>query len=215
MGYACWSRRLAHNTSLDACLTENNINRLDADHIMDPISLLGTAFALGMDAFAVAAAIAAGLAVVTNRHTFRLIWHFGLFQTMMTVIGWFGGSEIHRYIGKWAPWIAFIILLLLGLNMIRESSHRAEEAGGYDPTRGWSLMGLSTATSIDALAVGVSLGLLGVDIVIPALVIGLVALVMTFVGMRVGRKAGESLGEWAERLGGIVLIGIGFRTLLF
>lgn len=167
-----------------------------------------------MDAFAVGAAVAAGLGVITFRHTFRLTWHFGLFQWMMTVIGWYGGEGISRFMSGLNHWIAFGLLVALGAKMLYESRHPEERAEGFDPTRGWSLVGLSVATSIDALAVGVTFSLVGMSVWMPALVIGIAALLMTFVGMRLGRTAGAHLGGWAERIGGGVLIVIGVRILV-
>lgn len=181
---------------------------------MDTITLFGTALALGMDAFAVAACVSASLPIFTQRHTFRLTWHFGLFQSLMTVLGWFGGEGLATFMSGINYWLAFGLLVGLGLNMIRQSRNPESCALEYDPTRGWSLVGLSVATSIDALAVGVSFGLLTVAIPRPALVIGLVALVMTYIGIKVGRKSGIYLGKRAELLGGLVLIGIGIRILL-
>jgi manganese efflux pump family protein len=180
---------------------------------VDILTLLGTALALGADAFAVATVVAASLPAFTARHTFRLAWHFGLFQSMMTTIGWFGGEGLSRLMSGINYWIAFGLLLALGLNMVRQAGHPEERAKDFDPTRGWSLVGLSVATSIDALAVGISLGLLGTSIERPALVIGGVALAMTFVGTRIGMKTGVYLGQWAERIGGIVLIAIGVKIL--
>jgi len=181
---------------------------------LDNLTLLGTAVALGMDAFAVATGVCAGLCVHTPRHTFRLTWHFGLFQFLMTVIGWFGGAGISSVMAGINYWIAFGLLVLIGLNMIRQSAHPEDRTEGYDATRGWSLVGLSVATSIDALAVGVSLSLIGMDVWKPAAVIGVAALLMTVVGTRLGRQAGNRLGAWAERIGGIVLIVIGSRILV-
>ena len=181
---------------------------------MDLLTILGTAWALAMDAFAVSAAVAAGLPRMTARHTFRLSWHFGLFQALMPIIGWAGGSALSSFIGIIGDWIAFGLLTFLGIRMIRQS-FRAENRGrDYDPTRGWSLVGLSMATSLDALAVGVSLGLIGLSIWVPAVVIGTVALVLTYLGTHIGRRAGSRLGPWAERTGGAVLIAIGGRILI-
>jgi manganese efflux pump family protein len=180
---------------------------------VDLITLFGTALALGMDAFAVAAAVSASLTTFTRRHTFRLVWHFGLFQSLMTLLGWFGGDSIAKFMSGLNYWLAFALLVGLGLNMIRQSRHPEDRVRDYDPTRGWSLVGLSIATSIDALAVGVSFGLLKVTIPIPALIIGLVALIMTYIGTRVGLKTGAYLGKRAELLGGLVLIGIGINIL--
>jgi putative Mn2+ efflux pump MntP len=133
---------------------------------------------------------------------------------MMTVLGWLGGEGLTRFLSGMSYWIAFLLLVGLGLNMIRESQRPEDWACDYDPTRGWSLVGLSVATSIDALAVGISFGLLEISVPKPALIIGLTALVMTFVGMRLGRRAGARFGKKAEIVGGIVLIGIGTRILL-
>jgi putative Mn2+ efflux pump MntP len=181
---------------------------------VDLLTILGTAWALAMDAFAVATAVAAGLPEWTARHTFRLAWHFGLFQAMMPIIGWFGGSALLPFMAAVDHWIAFGLLAFLGLRMIWQARHPQDRSQDFDPTRGWSLVVLSVATSIDAFAVGVSLGLIGTPIWLPALIIGLVTLVLTYGGTRIGRKAGHYLGPWAERLGGVVLIGIGTRILL-
>ena len=180
---------------------------------MDLLTILGTAWALAMDAFAVAAAVAAGLPRMTARHTFRLSWHFGLFQALMPIIGWTGGSVLSSFIGVLGDWMAFGLLTFLGIRMIRQSFQTGHRDRDYDPTRGWSLVGLSMATSLDALAVGVSLGLIGLSIWVPAGIIGGVALVLTYVGTQIGRRAGSMLGPWAERTGGAVLIAIGIRIL--
>jgi putative Mn2+ efflux pump MntP len=181
---------------------------------MDILTILGTALALAMDAFAVAMAVAAGLPEWTARHTFRLAWHFALFQAMMPIMGWFGGSALLPLMGAIDHWIAFALLAFLGLRMIWQARHPGDRSQDFDPTRGWTLVVLSVATSIDAFAVGLSLGLIGISIWVPSLIIGLVTLVVTYVGTRVGRRAGHYLGQWAERIGGVVLIGIGTRILL-
>lgn len=181
---------------------------------MDTLTLFGTAVALGMDAFAVATAAAAALGTITFRHTFRLTWHFGFFQWMMTVLGWYGGEGISRFLFSANDWIAFGLLVALGLKMLYESGHPEKRTEGFDPTRGWSLVALSVATSLDALAVGVTFSLIGMSVWVPALMIGVAAFIMTLIGMRLGRKAGAHLGQWAERIGGGVLIAIGFRILI-
>lgn len=181
---------------------------------MDSITLLGTAIALGMDAFAVSTAVAATLSVMTFRHTFRLTWHFGLFQGLMTSIGWYGGEALSLFMAGINHWIAFGLLAFFGIKMIYDSRHPEARAESFDPTRGWSLVALSVATSLDALAVGVSMSLIGMTVLRPALVIGAAALVMTFIGTRVGKTAGVHLGRWAERVGGVVLIAIGVKILV-
>ncbi len=101
---------------------------------MDILTLIGTAIALGMDAFAVATAVATCLPLVTARHTFRLTWHFGFFQSMMTTFGWVGGSGLASYAMGLNQWIAFGILAILGLNMVRKSLQPENCAEYLDPT---------------------------------------------------------------------------------
>lgn len=181
---------------------------------MDNLALLGVAIALGMDAFAVALAVSSGLLNVTFRHIFRLTWHFGLFQSLMTFIGWLGGEAIFNVFWGLNDWIAFGLLTFIGLKMFRDSGKAEERLEGFDPTKGWSLVGLSVATSLDALAVGISFSLIGVEIMAPAALIGLIAFLMTLVGMKIGDQAGKRLGKWAEWAGGAVLIIIGARILV-
>ncbi|MFH1113014.1 MAG: manganese efflux pump MntP family protein [Pseudomonadota bacterium] len=181
---------------------------------MDTVTLLGISLALGMDALAVSAAVAAGLSDVTGRHMFRLSWHFGLFQGLMTILGAGVGAGLAGFLSKAGHWIAFSLLAFMGAKMIYESRNPESRTEDYDPSRGWSLVALSVAVSIDALAVGFSLRLLGISAWHPALVIGLFALVMAFAGARLGKRAGGLVGCWAERVGGLVLMAIGLRILL-
>ncbi len=134
---------------------------------MGNLTLLGLAVALGMDAFAVALAVSSGLCFITFRHIFRLTWHFGLFQSLMTLVGWLGGSTVSSMFGGLNNWIAFGLLVFIGLKMLKESGDTEKRLEGFDPTRGWSLVGLSVATSLDALAVGISFSLMGTEILFP------------------------------------------------
>jgi manganese efflux pump family protein len=178
-------------------------------------SLLGIAVGLAMDAFAVS--IAAGLAVnsVTPRHVFRIGFHFGLFQFMMPVIGWLAGAQLAAYFGDYDHWVAFALLAYVGGRMLCEAyrEKKAEEAG-RDPTRGLMLVTLSIATSLDALAVGVSMAFLGVSVWIPAVVIGIVTATLSAVGISFGGRIGPRWERWAEAAGGIVLILIGLKILV-
>lgn len=183
---------------------------------MDNLTLIGTAFALAMDAFAVSVASGISLKKVSLRQTWRLSWHFGFFQALMPVIGWGAGLSVRSLIERYDHWIAFLLLAVVGIHMIRESFQRE----GYkkeknDPTRGMKLVMLSVATSIDALAVGLSLSLLKISIWLPALVIGLIAAIATASGLHLGKKAGTSshLSQYAEVTGGMVLLGIGLKIL--
>ena len=178
--------------------------------IVDLIILFGIALGLAMDAFSVAIGVSVGLGGASMRQTFRLAWHFGLFQALMPVVGWAAGSSIRPWIESWDHWLAFILLFVVGGRMIIESTRGSDgEHIHSDPTRGWSLVVLSIATSIDAFAVGLSFAALGVDVWIPAAIIGLTAGAMTLLGTLGGRALGVRFGSRMAVVGGIVLIAIG------
>ena len=182
---------------------------------MDILTLVGIAIALAMDAFAVALSTGVLLNPLTGRQLFRLGFHFGLFQGGMPVIGWLAGVGIKSFVALYAPWIAFILLTFVGGKMIHEAvSDHADNSERQDPTRGLTMVMLSLATSIDALAVGFSLSMIGVEIWTPAVVIGVITGALTVAGMLLGRRIGTMWGGRFEILGGIVLIGIGFKILL-
>ena len=182
------------------------------------VSLLETsllAVALGIDAFAVALAVGAVLGRASARQTFRLSWHFGLFQFLMPVIGWFLGRGATQWIDRGAPWIAFAILFFVGAHMILESFRSDhKESTLRDPTKGWSLVGLSVATSLDALGVGLSVGVMRGAMFYPAIVIGVVAGALTLIGMHAVRLVPIRSSHWLERAGGLVLIALAFKMLL-
>ncbi len=181
---------------------------------MDAITLTGLALALAMDAFAVALGTGAVLSRLTGRHLFRLGFHFGLFQALMPVIGWLAGLTIIQWVEAWDHWIAFSLLAIIGGRMIYEAFSDEENTDDRDPTKGLSLVLLSIATSIDALAVGFSLSVIGVSIWMPALVIGLVAGILTIVGMLLGGRIGDRWGSRVEIFGGLVLIALGVKILI-
>ena len=174
------------------------------------------AVALAMDAFAVSIVAGVNLKQISPRQVFRLSWHFGLFQALMPILGWGAGVSVHTYIAKFGHWIAFVLLVLIGLNMIREAlKPDQDDYKKKDPTRGMTLVMLSLATSMDALAVGFSISMLNVSIWMPAFIIGVVAGFFTIVGLQIGKRIGTlaPMGFFAELLGGIVLIGIGVNIL--
>lgn len=179
-------------------------------------SLVAIAVALAMDAFAVA--IVTGLTVrpLTKRHVFRLGFHFGLFQFLMPLVGWVVGSAVQKYIEDFDHWIAFCLLGFVGGRMIWGSLHsdQEEKRAVSDPTSGWSLVVLSVATSIDALAVGLSLGVMNFGIVFPAAIIGVVAAIFTTAGMALGRQIGASWGKRVEIAGGFILVLIGIKIVV-
>jgi len=183
---------------------------------MNVLVVLGIAVALAMDCFAVSLGLSCGPIKLSGRQTFRLAIHFALFQFAMPVIGWFAGENLLRHIERFDHWIAFGLLAFVGGKMIRESS-RAEknnEECPADRTRGLSLVILSLATSIDALAVGLSLAVLQVNILYPALIIGVICFVLTVAGSKLGPVVGRIAGKRAELAGGLILIAIGIKILI-
>ncbi len=181
-----------------------------SEGLVDLIILIGIALGLAMDAFSVAIGVSVGLGGASARQIFRLAWHFGLFQALMPVIGWAAGTSVRPWIEGWDHWLAFILLCVVGGRMIIESTRGSDgERIHSDPTRGWSLVLLSIATSIDAFAVGLSFAALGVDVWFPAAIIGLTAAAMTVLGTLGGRALGVRFGSRMAVVGGTVLIVIG------
>ena len=180
---------------------------------MDLPTLVLIAIALGIDAFAVSLSAGAYLVRANPRQTFRLSFHFGLFQFLMPILGWLAGAGLADVIRQVDHWVAFGLLALIGGKMIKESFQTIERLK-KDVSRGWSLVALSVATSIDALAVGFSLSLLGNEIVFPAVLIGIVASLMSLAGLRLGERVSGTFGRRVEFFGGAVLIMIGIRIVL-
>jgi putative Mn2+ efflux pump MntP len=174
------------------------------------LSIIGIAVGLGMDVFAVSIASSCMIRKIEPRQYFRMSFHFGFFQFMMPVIGWLAGSGFSKWFAAFDHWIAFGLLAIIGLKMIYDS-RRSRDVGAPpgDPTRGLMLVLLSVATSIDALAAGLSFAFLEMDIWYPSIVIGVTAALMSFLGLRMGRLLGVRFGRRMEVVGGIVLIGIG------
>lgn len=182
---------------------------------MSFLSILFIAVGLGMDAFAVA--IGAGIVIrnLSFGPVFRLSFHFGLFQFLMPIIGWLAGRTVADYIIHYDHWIAFILLAFIGGKMIWDSLQDGDDnIRRTDPTKGVHLIMLSIATSIDALAVGLSLAFLNVEILYPSVIIGVVACIMTIVGMIFGEVLGKIAGKKIGILGGLILIGIGIKILI-
>jgi len=174
------------------------------------------ALALAVDAFAVALAAGVSLCQVSGRQTFRLAFHFGLFQAGMNIVGWAAGLTVRNLLASIDHWLAFGLLALVAVKMIKDSlAGREDEAQKLDPTRGYTLIVLSVATSIDSLAVGLSFSMLNVSIWLPAVIIGLVATMLTVAGLRLGCWLGAAsrIGARAEIAGGLVLLGIGVNIL--
>lgn len=181
---------------------------------MDWLTIIVLAIALAMDAFAVALGVGINLSPLTGRHLFRLGFHFGFFQAMMPIIGWFAGMSIQKWITDYDHWVAFTLLTFVGGKMLYEAFQEDSKREANDQTRGLTLVILSLATSIDALAVGLSLAMLNISIWKPALVIGLVASALTITGLLLGRRSGAIWGKRVEIFGGLILCAIGIKILL-
>jgi len=167
-----------------------------------------------MDAFAVS--IAAGLAIdgVTPRHVFRIAFHFGFFQFMMPILGWLGGSVISMRVVAYGHWLAFGLLGMIGVKMLLDARSSTGRDARVDPSRGWMLVILSLATSIDALAVGLSMAFLQVSVWMPCVVIGLVAALFSAVGITFSGRVLRRWGRMADLVGGCILILIGVRIVV-
>lgn len=184
---------------------------------MGLFSLLLVAVGLAMDAFSVAVTDGIIIQNLRFRNALKIGLYFGIFQAVMPCIGWALGIGFIQYIQGFDHWIAFILLALIGGNMIREAlkgEPEEEVKSSRDPLGNKTLFFLAIATSIDALAVGVTFATVGQPILISALIIGLVSLILSVSGVYIGRKFGDLFGGKAEIIGGAVLIGIGLKILI-
>lgn len=170
------------------------------------------AVGLSMDAFAVS--ICKGLSVckVKIKHTLCVGLYFGAFQALMPFLGYILGVKFQGYIVSFDHWIAFILLSLIGINMIREA--RDEDESIDSSFSIFAMLPLAIATSIDALAVGVSFACLQVDIIPAVMFIGVITFVLSMVGIKVGNIFGCKYKSKAEIMGGIVLIAMGLKILI-
>lgn len=182
---------------------------------MTILEIIFIAIGLAMDASAVSLAAAAAGFAKDGRAIFRLAFHFGLFQFLMPIIGWFMGISFVSYFRAIDHWIAFALLAFVGFRMICEGFDPKSEEQKKDPSRGMTMVMLSVATSIDALAVGLSLAVLEVSIWIPSIIIGVITAGMSYLAIKIGTRMGTLFGSRMEIVGGIVLIGIGFKILFF
>lgn len=197
---------------------------------MNITTIVLTAFALAMDAFAVSVTKGMTLKNLTKAIAIKIALFFGVFQAAMPLIGWLLGISFQGYIKAIDHWIALILLSILGGKMIyefyenrKEASVEKEEAEsevsttleGEENNKGElsnkELTTLAIATSIDALAVGISFAFLNVNIVFSALIIGLITFIICFIGVIAGKKIGGIFKDYAELIGGIILILIGIN----
>lgn len=181
---------------------------------MDIATILLIAFGLAMDAFAVS--ISSGITAKNLKvnHVLRIAALFGMFQAVMPVVGWLAGLTMAGIISGVDHWIAFGLLCFIGLKMIYGAIRLESGTRHVDPLSIRVLLLLSIATSIDALAVGLSFAFLGIAIAAPIIIIGAVTFSMSFVGASAGSKLGHLFENKIEIVGGLILIGIGLKILI-
>jgi putative Mn2+ efflux pump MntP len=181
---------------------------------MELLAIIAIAVGLSMDAFAVSVVTGAAYKELHVRHTLRMASFFGGFQALMPAVGYLAGLTVSRYISGYDHWVAFGILAIIGLKMIYESFKIKEERKTMHPADIAVLLALAVATSIDALAVGITLSLITSSIVEAIIIIGVVTFVLSCVGVSIGKRFGHFFESGIEAIGGLVLIGLGVKILL-
>jgi len=176
------------------------------------LQILLLSFSLALDAFSVSIAGGINAQKAKVMHAFKIAAFFGTFQAVMPLLGWFVGESMKAYIGGIDHWIAFGLLVIIGIKMIRESLSDSGEKKSILDTK--ILLILSVATSIDALVVGVTLNLVEIPFFLSIVFIGVVTFILCFLGFLFGKKIGAYFGKKIEILGGLALIGIGIKILI-
>lgn len=180
---------------------------------MDFISILLIAVALSMDSFSVSLTKGFTQKNLTKSQTIYYGLFFGIFHLTFPILGYFAGTAINEFVASVAPWIAFMLLTMIGLNMIRESLENEDEEV-VDEFSFKEVLLLALATSIDAFAIGITFAFLNTNIIVPAIVTGITVCIISISGILIGRKLGDYFGDKFLILGGVVLILIGLKTLL-
>jgi len=181
---------------------------------MELVTIIVIAVGLAMDAFAVSIVSGSAYRELKIKHALRIAVFFGGFQAFMPLIGSLAGLSVKEYIANYDHWIALVLLSAVGAKMIYESFKITPARQNFDPSNIFVLLILSIATSIDALAVGVTLSLLVSRIVVAVIIIGAVTFVLSYLGVRLGRKLGHFFESKIQALGGLVLITLGAKILL-
>jgi len=180
---------------------------------VNSITIIIIAVGLAMDAFVVSIISGSTYRQLHLRHALRMALFFGAFQAVMPLIGSLAGLTFRDYIAHCDHWIAFGLLAAVGGKMIYESFKIKSEGESPDPSNILVLLVLSVATSIDALAVGITLSLLAGSILAAAGVIGLVTFILSYLGVEIGKRFGHFFESRIEALGGVILIAIGAKIL--
>ncbi len=181
---------------------------------MEMITITFVAFGLAMDAFAVSITSGITIRYLKIDQALRIALFFGSFQAIMPVIGWLAGLSLRDFISDIDHWIAFGLLSFIGCKMIYEAFRMEADQKGLNPLNVYVLLMLSIATSIDALAVGVSFAFLRISIITPVLVIGIVTFLLSYLGTFIGNRLGHFFERKIQILGGFILISIGVKILI-
>jgi putative Mn2+ efflux pump MntP len=181
---------------------------------MSLIKIIGIGIGLSMDALSVSVVNGCAIKELKFKHAFRMSFFFGFFQAIMPVIGWAAGLAFLSYIQDFDHWIAFGLLTIVGLKMIWESRSLKQDYSSKNCIHLPTLLMLSIATSIDALAVGLSFSILKVQIILPVVIIGAITFILCLVGVYIGNRVGHFFENKLELIGGLILIGIGIKILI-
>jgi len=182
---------------------------------MNILTIIIIAIGLAMDAFAVSVATGATYKKQGSNHAFRMAFAFGGFQAIMPVVGWLAGLTLREFIRDYDHWVAFILLAFIGGKMIYESFKIKRAQQQADTLSAAMLLVLALATSIDALAVGITFSLLlASSLVMAVIIIGAITFVFSYAGFYIGKFFGYFFETGIEALGGLILIGIGVKILL-
>jgi len=181
---------------------------------MDTVTIILIALGLSMDATAVAVGLGLSIKSLKIQNGFVIGLFFGGFQAIMPVIGWSIGLGLKDLITSWDHWLVFGLLTGIGIKMIYESVKIKPVEDEIKDLKMSVLLLLSLATSIDALAIGISFAVLRIAIITPVLVIGFVTFLLSFLGVGFGRHAGHLFERKLETVGGIILILIGVKIVL-
>jgi len=181
---------------------------------MELVTIVVIAVGLAMDAFAVSIVSGTAYRQLRIKHAFRLAFFFGGFQAFMPLIGSLAGLSVKEYIADYDHWVAFGLLSAVGGKMIYESFKIKSVEKNFNPSNIFVLLVLSVATSIDALAIGVTLSIITSSIVAAVIIIGLVTFVLSYIGIFIGKKFGHFFENKIEAVGGLVLVGLGAKILI-
>ncbi len=180
---------------------------------MELITIIVIAVGLAMDAFVVSIVSGSAYKQLHVKHALRMALFFGAFQAFMPLIGSLAGLSFKDYIADYDHWVAFALLAAVGGKMIYESFKIRSVGENSNPSNIFVLLVLSVATSIDALAIGITLSLITSSIVLAVTIIGLITFTLSYAGVLIGKRFGHFFENRIEALGGLVLIGIGVKIL--